>query len=85
MRLPEIPPSNTPWNTRKIQNSYFGGIFLVFSGYRSIQNQYPRIFPEFIRRGVIYYAGNFLPQTIYVELVMRGNSVSPYVDRLFWG
>ena len=45
----------------------------------------PENFPELIRRGVIYYAGNFLPQIIFVELIMRGNSVSHYVDRLFWG
>ena len=38
-----------------------------------------------IRRGVIYYAGNFLPQVIFVEFIMRGNSVSHYVDRLFRG
>ena len=40
--------------------------------YRSIQNYYPRkfvfFFSELIRRGVIYYAGNFLPQIISVEL-----------------
>ena len=41
-------------------------------------------FSELIRRGVIYYAGKFLPQIIFVELSMRGNSVSHYVDRLFW-
>ena len=54
--------------------------------YRSIQNYYPRnfIFSELIRRGVIYYAGNFVPQIIFVELIMRGNSVSHYMDRLFW-
>ena len=48
---------------------------------------YPRkiIFPELIRRGVIYYAGNFLPQIIFAELIRRGNSVSHYVDGLFWG
>ena len=40
---------------------------------------------ELIRLGVIYYAGNFLPPKIFVELIMRGNSVSHYVDRLFWG
>ena len=57
------------------------------SQYRGIQNCYPRkiIFPELIRRGVIYYAGNFLPQIIFVELIMRGNSVALYVDPLFWG
>ena len=43
-------------------------------------------FSELIRRGVMHYAGNFLPQIIFVELIMRGNSVSHYVDRLFfWG
>ena len=40
---------------------------------------------ELIRRGVIYYAGNFLPQIIISELIMRGNSVSHYLDQLFWG
>ena len=40
---------------------------------------------EPLRRGVIFYAGNFLPQIIFVELIMRGNSISHYVDRLFWG
>ena len=52
-----------------------------------IQNYYPRnyIFSELIGRGVIYYAGNFLPQ-FFLELIMRGNSVSHYVDRpVFWG
>ena len=55
--------------------------------YRSIQNCYPRnfIFSELVRRGVIYYAGSFLPQIIFAELIMRGNSVSHYVGRLFWG
>ena len=43
------------------------------------------IFSKLIRRGVIYYAGNFVPQIMFVELIMRGNSVSHYVDRLFWG
>ena len=63
-------------------------LYHIFGGaYRSIQNYYPRkiIFSELIRRGVIYYAGNCLPQIIFVELIMRGNSVSHYVDRLFWG
>ena len=58
------------------------------SNYRSIQNYYPRIFifSELIRRGVIYYAGSFLPQIIFVELIMWGNSVSHYVDwPVFWG
>ena len=55
--------------------------------YRSIQDYYPRkiIISELIRRGVIYYTGNFLPQIIFAEVIMRGNSVSHYVDRLFWG
>ena len=30
---PRNTPSNSPWNTQKIRNSYFWGIFLVFSGY----------------------------------------------------
>ena len=43
-------------------------------------------FSELIRRRVIYYAGSFLPQIIFSELIMRGNSVSHYVDRrVFWG
>ena len=42
-------------------------------------------FSKLIRRGVIYYAGNSLPQIIFAELIMRGSSVSHYVDRLFWG
>ena len=42
-------------------------------------------FSELIRRGVIYYAGNFLPQIIWLNEIMRGNSVSHYVDQLFWG
>ena len=50
-------------------------------------NDYPRnlFFSDLIRRGVIYYAGNLLPLIIVLELIMRGNSVSHYVDRLFWG
>ena len=59
----------------------------IVSEYCSIQNYYPRkiIFSKLIRRGVIYYAGNSLPQIIFAELPMRGSSVSHYVDRLFWG
>ena len=45
----------------------------------------PEFFSELISRGVSHYAGNFLPQIISVELIMRGNSVSHYVERLFWG
>ena len=33
------------------------------------------IFSELIRRGAIYYAGNFLPPLIFVELIMRSNSL----------
>ena len=52
-----------------------------------MQNYYPRkiMFSELSRRGVIYYAGNFLPHIIFAELIMRGNSVSHYVNRLFLG
>ena len=62
-------------------------IWVGTSWYRSIQNNYPRkiMISELIRRGVIFYAGNFLPQINFVELIMRGNSVSHHVDRLFWG
>ena len=43
-------------------------------------------FSELIRRGVIYYTGSFLPVIIFIEIIMRGNSVSHYVDRpVFWG
>ena len=42
-------------------------------------------FSELIRRGVIYHAGKCLPQIILIELIMWGNSVSHYVDQLFWG
>ena len=31
----------------------------------------PEFFSELIRRGVIYYAGNFLPQNILFELIMQ--------------
>ena len=44
----------------------------------------PDFFSELIRRGVIYCAGKILPQIILSELIMRGDSVSHYVDRLFW-
>ena len=40
---------------------------------------------ELIRRGVICYAGSFLPQIIFVELIMQGNFVSRYVDRPVFG
>ena len=71
---------------------YFGHTFNFMADidtekYRSIQNYHPRkiMISELIRRGVIYHAGNFLPQIIFAELIMRGNSVSHDVDRLFWG
>ena len=43
-------------------------------GYRSIQNYYPRnfIFSELIRRGVIYCAGNFLPQIMFFWINYAG-------------
>ena len=55
--------------------------------YRSIQNYSPRkiMFSELISRWVIYYAGKFIPQIIFAELIMRGNAVLHYVDRLFFG
>ena len=55
--------------------------------YRTIQNYCRRkitFFSELIRRGVIEYGSKLLPQIIWFELIMRGNSVSRYVDRLFW-
>ena len=43
-------------------------------------------FSKLIRRGVVSYAGKFSPQMLFFELIMRGNSVSHYVDRpVFWG
>ena len=43
-------------------------------------------FSEFIRRGVIDYAGKFLPPIFFCSLIMRGDSVSHYMDRpVFWG
>ena len=55
--------------------------------YRSIQNYYPRnfIFYELIRRGVIYYAGKFLPQIISFELIMRGNFILHHIMRIDQG
>ena len=45
----------------------------------------PEFFSKLISCGVIYYAGNVFTPKYCVELIMRGNSVSHYVDRLFWG
>ena len=44
------------------------GLYSV-SAYRSIQNYYPRnfIFSELIRRGVLYYAGNFYPNYYFLN------------------
>ena len=38
---------------------------------------------ELIRRGVLYYSGKILPQIIFIELILRGYSVSHYVVKIY--
>ena len=52
-----------------------------FLQYRSIQNYYPKCFSEFIRRGVIYYAGKFLPQIIRAARVQNEFAPEKFLNR----
>ena len=78
------PRHNEDFPPKKVRNTLVGNTqFTVVS---IIITPEILFFSDLIWRGVIYYARKFLPQIIFVQLIMRDNSVSHYVDQpVFWG